>query len=75
MLQVTATEFKKNLGKYLALINSEEIIITRNGIPVAQVITPKDRSLVTQLTGIIPDDGYTMEGARRGRLIQNEDNH
>ncbi len=73
MLQVTATEFKKNLGKYLAMINKDEIIITRNGIPIAQVITPKDKSLVSQLIGIIPDDGYTMEDARRERLMKHED--
>jgi len=73
MLQVTATEFKKNLGKYLAMINKDEIIITRNGIPIAQVITPKDKSLVNQLIGIIPDDGYTMEDARRERLMKHED--
>lgn len=74
MLQVTATEFKKNLGKYLAIVNKEDIIITRNGIPVAQVTTPKDDkvSLVNRLIGIIPDDGYTMEDARRERLIKHE---
>ena len=74
MLQVTATEFKKNLGKYLAMINKEEIIITRNGIPIAQVTPPKEKSLVNQMIGIIPDDGYTIEDARRERLMKHEDN-
>ncbi len=71
MLQITATEFKKNLGKYLAIVNKEDIIVTRNGIPVAQVTIPKDNksSLVNQLIGIIPDD-YTIEDARRERLVQ-----
>jgi len=73
MLQVTATEFKKNLGKYLAMINKKEIIITRNGVPIAQVTPPKDKSLVQKLIGIIPDDGYTMEDARRERLEKHED--
>jgi prevent-host-death family protein len=77
MLQITSTEFKKNLGKYLALVNKEDIIITRNGIPVAQLTPPKSEkvSLVSQLTGIIPDDGYTVEDARRERLMKNENNH
>ena len=77
MLQITSTEFKKNLGKYLSIINKEEIIITRNGIPVAQLTIPKDEkmSLVSQLVGIIPNDDYTIEDARRERLIKNEDNH
>ncbi len=75
MLQVTATEFKKNLGKYLSMVNKEDIIITRNGIPVAQVTIPKDDKvgLVNKLIGIIPDDGYTMEDARRERLMKHED--
>ena len=74
MLQVTATEFKKNLGKYLALINKEELVITRNGIPVAQVIPPKDTSVVSQLTGIIPDDGFSIDDAKKERL-RLEDSH
>ncbi|MCD5406902.1 MAG: type II toxin-antitoxin system Phd/YefM family antitoxin [Desulfotomaculum sp.] len=77
MLQITATEFKKNLGKYLTIINKEELIITRNGIPIAQVTIPKDKkiSLVNQLTGIIPDDGYSMKDARKERLAKVENNH
>ena len=77
MLQVTATEFKKTLGKYLTIINKEDIIITRNGIPVAQVTVPKDDkvSLVNRLIGIIPDDGYTIEDVRKERLMKNESNH
>ena len=77
MLQITATELKKNLGKYLAIANKEDIIVTRNGIPIAQITVPKDEnmSLVNKLIGIIPDDGYTIEDARRERLTKNEDNH
>ncbi|MFV9510473.1 type II toxin-antitoxin system Phd/YefM family antitoxin [Tepidibacillus sp. LV47] len=77
MLQITSTEFKKNLGKYLALVNKEDIIITRNGIPIAQLSPPKSEkvSLVNQLMGVIPDDGYTVEDARKERLMKNEDNH
>ncbi len=74
MLQITATEFKKNLGKYLAMINKDDIINTRNGVPIAQVTPPKDKSLVQKLIGIIPNDGYTMDDARRGRLMKHENN-
>ena len=28
---ITATEFKTNIGKYLTLVNEEEIIIAKNG--------------------------------------------
>jgi antitoxin (DNA-binding transcriptional repressor) of toxin-antitoxin stability system len=77
MLQITSTEFKKNLGKYLTMVNKEDIIITRNGVPVAQLTFPKPEkmSLVNQLIGIIPDDNYTIEDARRERLMKDEDNH
>lgn len=77
MLQITATELKQNLGKYLSLVNKEEIIITRNGIPIAQLSIPKEKemSLVSQLIGVIPDDGYTIEEARKERLLKDEDNH
>ena len=35
---VTATEFKTNFGKYLELIATEDIFITRNGKTVAKVV-------------------------------------
>jgi len=77
MLQITSTEFKKNLGKYLTMVNKEDIIITRNGVPVAQLTFPKPEkmSLVNQLIVIIPDDNYTIEDARRERLMKDEDYH
>ncbi len=77
MLQITATEFKKNFGKYLARVNKEDIIITRNGIPVAQVTIPQAEkiSLVNQMIGIIPNDGYTLKEARKERLLNNEDSY
>ena len=75
MLQVTTTEFKENLSKYLTLANKDEIIITRNGVPIAQVSPPKEESLVNKLIGIIPDDGYTIDDARKERLLENENSN
>ena len=74
MLQISTTEFKQNLSKYLTLANKDEIIITRNGVPIAQISPPKEKSLVNKLKGIIPDDGYTIEDARKERLLDNENN-
>ena len=34
---VTATEFKTNFGKYLDMLRSEDIFITRNGKTVAKI--------------------------------------
>ena len=77
MLTVTTTELKQNLGKYLALAHKQSIVITRNGIPVARLTAPqeKEQSLVSQLTGIIPNDGTDMDDVRRERLKEDEDPH
>ena len=37
---VTATEFKVNFGKYLSLLATEDIFITKNGKKVAKVSNP-----------------------------------
>ena len=68
MMQVTATEFKSNFGKYLNLANREEIRITKNGVDVALLIPPKPQpSVIDELIGVIPNDGYTAKQARADR--------
>lgn len=37
-MRITATEFKKNLGRYLELVSNEDILITKNGKIVAKLI-------------------------------------
>lgn len=39
-MSITATEFKKNLGKYLLLAETIDIFITRNGKVVAKLTNP-----------------------------------
>ena len=75
MRQITATELKKNLGKYLLLVNKEDIVITRNGIPVAQLTLPKGKrdSLVNQLTGAVPDDDDSLNNLRKEEDEENEE--
>ena len=77
MLQITSTELKQNLGKYLSIIDKEEIIITRHGIPVAKLSIPKEKemNLVSQLIGVIPNIDYTIEDVRRERLLEDKSNH
>lgn len=38
---VSATEFKTRVGKYLEIVDKEEIIITRNGKQVAKLVPVK----------------------------------
>ena len=84
-MSITATELKKNLGKYLALSSKEEIgrascrervctediYITRNGTVVAKLSNPfQDRvDMAKSLFGILPPD-VTVEQAREERLDQ-----
>jgi antitoxin (DNA-binding transcriptional repressor) of toxin-antitoxin stability system len=49
---VTATEFKTNFGKYLDLLPSEDIFITRNGKTIAKVVDPHV-SAVDSLSGLL----------------------
>jgi prevent-host-death family protein len=37
-MEITATEFKMNLGKYLDTSEREDVIITKNGKPVARLV-------------------------------------
>ena len=51
-MQVTATEFKLNFGKYLDMLQEEDIWITRNGKTVAKVINP-NISAVDSIAGVL----------------------
>ena len=52
---VTATDLKTNLGKYLDLLDTEDIIITRNGRRIAKLIKDEEDVLaeVQSLYGIL----------------------
>ena len=71
---VTATEFKCNIGKYLALVANEDILITKNGRNVAKLSSAKQNKvdIVRSLIGIIPGEGITLEQAREERLARYE---
>lgn len=68
-MSITATELKKNLGRYLELAETEDIFITRNGKTVAKLSSPyQDRVKVAEsLFGILPAN-VTLEEARDERL-------
>ena len=75
MIQVTATDFKTNFGKYLNLVERENIHITKNGIDIAILVPPIPKpSVVDELVGVIPNDGYTVKQARTDRRANRENN-
>lgn len=75
MTQITATELKNNLGRYLDLAKKEEILITKNSAVVAILTSPKHgASLVDELTGVIPNDGASQTQIRKERRERYESN-
>jgi prevent-host-death family protein len=65
---VTATQLKNNLGKYLALAEDEDIIITRNGSEVAKLASLRaDRvAAARSLFGILSEE--SLDHAREQRM-------
>ena len=58
-MTITATEFKNNMGKYLDLLQTEDITITKNGKRVGVLVNPDMRTLENLcgiLKGAVPDD-------------------
>lgn len=75
---VTATEFKTNIGKYLALVDTEDIIITKNGKSVAKLVNIKgsrSSSLTDSLRGIMKGANVTPESIREERLAKYFENN
>lgn len=70
---VTATEFKTNLGKYLDLLDKEDIYVTRNGKTIAKVINPRI-SAVDSLRGMLKhvSEDPDKETLRNERLSRYE---
>lgn len=52
----------------MASLVKEEIILTQDGISIAKIVLPEKESIVSKLRGIIPNDDYLIEDARRERL-------
>lgn len=72
MMNVTATELKSNLGKYLAIAGEEDVLISKNGRAVAKLTAPHRASRADEmrsLFGILPSD-VTLEDAREAREEQ-----
>ena len=71
-MQITATEFKLNLGKYLNLVHTEDIWITRNGKMIAKMVNPNVPSVEAisgVLVGKVPADAdrHSLQEERLSR--------
>ena len=67
---ITATEFKKNLGKYMQLALDEDVYITKNGTILVKMSNPnKDKvDILNSLVGIAADNNMTMDEIKAARL-------
>ena len=55
---VNSTDIQNNFGRYLDLASEQEIIITKNGTPVARLLGMKKTVsfLADSLVGLVPSD-------------------
>ncbi len=70
---ITATEFKRNIGKYMKMAAQEDVFITKNGRRIAKLTNPNEdkTELAKSLFGILPADA-SLEIAREERLSRHE---
>lgn len=70
---VSTTDFQANMDKYLALIAHEDVFITLNGKPIAQMVPPKT-SAVDSLLGLLKEAPVDLdtESIRKERLQRHE---
>ena len=67
---VTATEFKTNIGKYLSMVDKEDVFITKNGKSVAKLTNLNDGNMdaIRSLRGILKETNLKHDKIRAERL-------
>ena len=79
-MQIALSDLKVNVGKYVDLAETEEIIITKYGKPAAKIVRfdkvpwylksiPEKVTSVEQLFGTLPDD-IDLDDVKAGRLAE-----
>ena len=79
-MQVPLSDLKINVGKYVDLANSEDVVITKYGKPTAKIIrfdkepwylkkVPEKVTDIEQLFGTLPDD-IEYDDVRMERLTK-----
>ncbi len=69
-MQITATELKLNMGKYLSMAAKRDIYITKNGQRIARLTNPSpDRvAMLDSLVGIAGAEDVSLEDIKKERL-------
>lgn len=76
MVEITLTELKENLGKYVLLSQTEDILITKNGKIISRLTEPftarKERmekqKIAKRLVGSIGGNYSSLDDLRAERL-------
>ena len=80
LMQVALSDLKVNVGKYVDLADTEDVIITKYGKPAAKIVRfdkepwymkklPEKITSVESLFGTIPND-IDLDDVRMGRLLK-----
>lgn len=66
---ISLSELKTNPGKYVAMVDRQDIYITKNGKRIAKLVSTKSDKIVSarSLFGILPDNA-DLDAAREERL-------
>ena len=70
-MTITATELKKNLGKYLETVSEEDVLITKNGKVIAHLVAPNNNKIeiYRSLVGIASEAGdISLDDIKNERL-------
>ena len=69
---VTATEFKSNLGKYLDMVGTQEVYITKLGTHIARLTSPSSNKLAVldELVGVASRVDADVGTIRKERLAR-----
>ena len=68
-MMITATELKLNLGKYLDMVEKEDITLTRNGKVVAVMMKPQKNDAYGSLSKYANEELQKEEKSVMGREI------
>ena len=74
-MQVTVKEFTLNIEKYLELVLTEDILVMKNGKPVAKLINPNVSS-VDAISGILAEKApadFDRHSFREEKLFSRKD--
>lgn len=69
MCKITATEFKENFGKYLALCSTEDVVITKNG-KIAGTLSNRQKSGWNELRGILKEENLDLSDTKTAGILK-----